>query len=297
MKKVTKKVVAPKAKAKIVKKPVRKYEPGGVVGVTPKKTKTAAELAQEAEGKGSSVVASAAEVPGITKAALPKKRTDGFASDAQKAAYIKNAKSMLASGKSIDDLVKSKFGTKAGLAALGLKDSPKASSKAEPVPSKTESQSSLAGKIQKEKGTFKKEDGQKLKAEGLRQKGIGMAIKGKGLRNKAIANTLYKGKYSSEASKALIKMGADPKKPNLALKASEAMSQALGGLEMLYKGKNRYSTEGRSSKSELTKTEKEALAKNKKSQASKQAKRAAEFTKTGKYSMYKKGGKTVTKKK
>lgn len=58
-----------------------------------------------------------------------KKIAGGFSSEAQKAAYIKNAKDMIAKGKTVDDLVKSRFGTKEGLAALGIKDANKVTPK------------------------------------------------------------------------------------------------------------------------------------------------------------------------
>ena len=293
-------------KKRLTKKaPVRKYKKGGVNNLTPK---TATEAVK---GLTTSAEMPKIEAPKVetTKVAATapavKKRADGFESDAQKAAYIKNAKAMLDKDKTVADLVKMKFGTAAGLKALGITDSKPATSGKTTAPAKstntnsktseTKPKTTAPAKSTKPTASDLKKEGQKLKAEGMRQKGIGMAIKGKALRNKAIDNTLYKKKYSSVLAKTLIKNGANPKKPNLALKASGAMSESLGGLEMLAKGKNRYSNSEIPDKSKLTKTEKEALAKNKKTRADKQAKQANTFANTGKIPLYKKGGKTKKK--
>jgi hypothetical protein len=163
--------------------------------------------------------------------------------------YKKSLQGLIDKGnKSIDDLVKLGYGTKQGLTNLGLTAPKKATAPKSSTPKKP-----TASDLKKE--------GQRLKAEGLRQKGIGMAIKGKALRNKAIDKTLYENKYSSKAAKALIKLGADPKKPNRALRAVEAAGRPIAGLKMSVRGKNRYSTDEVPSKSKLTETEKKAVAK------------------------------------
>lgn len=295
-------------KKRLTKKaPIRKYEGGGVATAQTK----------EEQAKSAMDLLTKKPVTSSTPTPVVKKRADGFESDAQKAAYIKNAKSMLSKGKTVADLVSSKFGTAAGLKALGITDSKPATSNKTTAPAKTyqskkdstevvvtvkkkdnkptKPKTTAPAKSTKPTASDLKKEGQRLKAEGMRQKGIGMAIKGKALRNKAIDNTLYKEKNSSVVSKTLIKNGANPKKPNLALKAATAMSESLGGLEMLAKGKNRYSNSEIPSKSKLTKIEKEALAKNKKTRADKQAKQANTFANTGKIPLYKKGGKTKKK--
>lgn len=77
-----------------------------------------------------------------------KRIAGGFSSEAQKQAYIKNAKDMIAKGKTVDDLVKSRFGTKEGLKALGISDTPK---KAAPTKVKSGTQSKL--KVERKDGT------------------------------------------------------------------------------------------------------------------------------------------------
>jgi len=74
------------------------------------------------------------------KAIVPKAKLlpGGFTSEAQKAAYIKNVKAKMANGATIDQLVKYKVGTKAGLEGLGLKDTP---AKAKPSASKPKASS------------------------------------------------------------------------------------------------------------------------------------------------------------
>jgi len=64
---------------------------------------------------------SKAEVAPVSVAKVKAKTLPGgFSSEAQKNAYIKNVKAKIAAGSTIDQLVKSKVGTKAGLEALGL---------------------------------------------------------------------------------------------------------------------------------------------------------------------------------
>ena len=64
---------------------------------------------------------SKAEVAPVSVAKVKAKTLPGgFSSEAQKNAYIKNVKAKIAAGYTIDQLVKSKVGTKAGLEALGL---------------------------------------------------------------------------------------------------------------------------------------------------------------------------------
>jgi len=77
-----------------------------------------------------------------------KKIAGGFSSEAQKAAYIKNAKDMIAKGKTVDDLVKSRFGTKEGLAALGIKDNVKPK-----TPAKSKSGTKTQLKVERKNGT------------------------------------------------------------------------------------------------------------------------------------------------
>jgi hypothetical protein len=173
--------------------------------------------------------------------------------------YKKSLQGLMDKGKSIDDLVKLGYGTKQGLTNLGLTAPKKATAPKSSTPKKGVTPKSSTPK--KPTASDLKKEGQRLKAEGLRQKGIGMAIKGKALRNKAIDKTLYENKYSSSAAKALIKLGADPKKPNRALRAIEAAGRPIAELKMLVRGKNRYSTDEVPSKSKLTETEKKAIAK------------------------------------
>lgn len=80
-----------------------------------------------------------------------KKIAGGFSSEAQKAAYIKNAKDMIAKGKTVDDLVKSRFGTKEGLAALGIVDKPVQVKKSTPNKVKSGTESKL--NVERKNGT------------------------------------------------------------------------------------------------------------------------------------------------
>jgi hypothetical protein len=174
--------------------------------------------------------------------------------------YKKSLQGLIDKGnKSIDDLVKLGYGTKQGLTNLGLTAPKKATTPKPTTPKKGGSPKPTTPK--KPTASDLKKEGQRLKAEGLRQKGIGMAIKGKALRNKAIDKTLYENKYSNDAAKILIKLGADPKKPNRALRAAEEAGTQVARLKMLQEGKNRYSTDEVPSKSKLTETEKKAVAK------------------------------------
>lgn len=174
--------------------------------------------------------------------------------------YKKSLQGLMDKGKSVDELVKLGYGTKQGLTNLGLTAPKKPAAPKPTAPKKATATKPTTPK--KPTASDLKKEGQRLKAEGMKQKGIGMAIKGKALRNKAIDKTLYEEKYSAPSSKALIKLGANPKKPNLALRTAEAIAASRGKLEMsVTKGKNRYSTDGVPSKSKLTKVEKEAIAK------------------------------------
>lgn len=121
---------------------IRKYQDGGK-GPLASNYKSSEDVAKETVSRLTSIPgAPSPSTLGTVKAATPtpvkaKRRADGFQSDAQKAAYIKNAKAMLAKGETIDSLVKMKFGTAAGLKALGITDSSKKESdskKATPKP-------------------------------------------------------------------------------------------------------------------------------------------------------------------
>jgi hypothetical protein len=162
-------------------KKLKKYEDGGMAGKgplqpAPKKEKTAAELAQEK-------IASLSSIPGVTKTALPgpvketlattpkaKLLPGGFKDQVQKDAYIKNTKNLLKT-KSIDDLVKMKHGTRAGLEALGFKDSKV--NRAEPETP-----------LQASKINYNNKKAKELKVKGLelKQKGKGMKVAGQVLK-------------------------------------------------------------------------------------------------------------------
>lgn len=115
-------------KKRLTKKaPVRKYEGGGVATAQTK----------EEQAKSAMDLLTMKPVTPSTPTSAVKKRADGFESDAQKEAYIKNAKAMLAKDKTVADLVKMKFGTAAGLKALGITDSKPATSNKTSAPAKT----------------------------------------------------------------------------------------------------------------------------------------------------------------
>lgn len=134
MKKATKKTGAMK---KVAPKKVRKFDQGGVNTLKPK---TAAEAVKglvigpvataktEAEDKAFKDANTGMNLLSTSKTATttaaPKKKLlpGGFESEAQKTAYIKNVKNKIANGTTIEELVKAKVGTKAGLEALGFKD-------------------------------------------------------------------------------------------------------------------------------------------------------------------------------
>jgi len=117
---------------------LRKFEDGGMAGKgpfqpTPKKEKTAEELASETISRITTIPGAPKSEAPATKVAAPAPKAKllpgGFKDQAQKDAYIKNTKNLLKT-KSVADLVKMKHGTAAGLAALGFKDEVK---KAAPV--------------------------------------------------------------------------------------------------------------------------------------------------------------------
>ena len=92
----------------------------GAYAVTPAKVETPAKLDTPAkiEVTPKKVVTPKAKI-------LP----GGFTSESQKAAYIKNVKARMAKGATLDQLVKERVGTKAGLQALGVKDANKVTPK------------------------------------------------------------------------------------------------------------------------------------------------------------------------
>jgi hypothetical protein len=132
MKKATKKTGAMK---KVAPKKVRKFEEGGVNALKPKTSTEAVKglvigpvaTAQTAEEQAKS----AKDLLTVSKStsSTPKKKLlpGGFESESQKAAYIKNVKNKIAKGATIEELVKAKVGTKAGLEALGFKNKVKCS--------------------------------------------------------------------------------------------------------------------------------------------------------------------------
>lgn len=163
--KVVKKV---KSKSSALPKKIKKYEEGGIqglkknpvyeakmpAGVTMPKSEmpygTGMEMKLKSEAVPADKVLKKIEMPeGLlpaTSTASAKSATaskakllpGGFTSEAQKAAYVKNIKAKMANGATIDQLVKDKVGTKAGLQSLGLKDAP---AKAKPSASKPKANS------------------------------------------------------------------------------------------------------------------------------------------------------------
>ena len=151
--KVVKKV---KSKSSALPKRIKKYDDGGIqglkknpeyeakmpAGITMPKGDMPYGTGMEMKGKSEPVPANKVlkkiEMPEgslpiaptapAKSAAAPKAKLlpGGFTSEAQKASYIKNVKARMAKGATIDQLVKEKIGTKAGLEGLGLKDAAKA---------------------------------------------------------------------------------------------------------------------------------------------------------------------------
>jgi hypothetical protein len=177
---------------------IRKFQNGGMEGKGPlasnyKSTEDVAKSAVEKLTSTPGVVKPTPSTLGpvtatLTKKPTPKKRTDGFTSDAQKAAYIKSAKAMLAKNKTVDDLVKMKFGTKEGLAALGIKDSQKPT-----APKNTNKPTTPKKTTDKSKTSAPKYDNTKaleLKKKGLEMKKKGQALAVKG-RKEAAGSDVY----------------------------------------------------------------------------------------------------------
>ncbi len=173
-------------------KKLRKFEDGGMAGKgplqpTPKKEKTAEELANE-------TVSRLTTIPGVSKTETPTPKIStpapkakllpgGFKDQAQKDAYIKNTKNLLKT-KSVADLVKMKHGTAAGLAALGFKDEvkkaapvAKAPAKKDPIITSSPVQLKKKGQELKQKGQELKKKGQELKQKGIGQKRAGQLFK------------------------------------------------------------------------------------------------------------------------
>ena len=173
---------------------LRKFEDGGMAGKgpfqpTPKKEKTAEELASETISRITTIPGAPKSEAPATKVAAPAPKAKllpgGFKDQAQKDAYIKNTKNLLKT-KSVADLVKMKHGTAAGLAALGFKDEAKKATPVAKVPA-TNSKTILAKKspIATYKAPSKtnltpaqlKKKGQELKQKGIGQKRAGQLFK------------------------------------------------------------------------------------------------------------------------
>lgn len=152
-------------------------------------------------------------------AAAPKTKLlpGGFTSEAQKAAYIKNVKARMAKGATIDQLVKEKIGTKAGLEGLGLKDATKVTVNVKTKKSTTLPKNNVLSsvgrkglantastplpknsKVPLKNATPKKgsnaAEALRLKAEGMKLKGQGMKLKGQALATKG-KKSYYKEQY------------------------------------------------------------------------------------------------------
>ena len=114
------KTVLKKTKPKPYKKVLKKYDGGGSVDY---------EVGKEVKGLEPKGYWDGLSNLGSDTKTLPKKeiskKSDGFKSDEQRNAYIKNAKNLISKGETISSLVKSKFGTASGLKALGIVDKPK----------------------------------------------------------------------------------------------------------------------------------------------------------------------------
>ena len=186
-----------KSSKKITKR-LRKFEDGGMAGKGPLKPKTPEELAQEtvsrlatipgvSKTETPSVVGKSPLQPVVKTAVAPKAKflPGGFKDQAQKDAYIKNTKNLLKT-KSVADLVKMKYGTAAGLAALGFKDEVKKVTPVSKAPA-TNSKTILTKKspIATYKAPSKtnltpaelKKKGQELKQKGIGQKRAGQLFK------------------------------------------------------------------------------------------------------------------------
>jgi hypothetical protein len=153
----------------------------------------------------------------------------GFTSEAQKAAYIKNVKARMAKGATIDQLVKDKVGTKAGLEGLGFKDAAKTNITVKTKKSTTLPKNNVLSsvgrkglantastplpknsKVPLKNATPKKgsnaEEALRLKAEGMKLKGQGMKLKGQGmkLKGQALATKGKKSYYKEQYHQNLI---------------------------------------------------------------------------------------------
>ena len=176
--KVVKKV---KSKSSALPKRIKKYDDGGIqglkknpeyeakmpAGITMPKGDmpygTGMEMKLKSEAVPANKVLKKIEMPEgslpVTPTAPAKSATapkakllpGGFTSEAQKAAYIKNVKARMAKGATIDQLVKDKVGTKAGLEGLGLKDTPAKQNKTKKAePNKSTSPAKLLAAFKKQ---------------------------------------------------------------------------------------------------------------------------------------------------
>jgi len=100
-------------------KKIKKFEGGGPVDYGPGKEVEGLERKEYwATTPDLTNIASETKTPA-------KKIVGGFTSEAQKNAYIKQAKNLILKGETISSLVKNKFGTASGLKLLGIVDKPK----------------------------------------------------------------------------------------------------------------------------------------------------------------------------
>lgn len=320
MKKVTKKVAAPKSKAKIVKKPLRKYDDGGMAGKgplqpTPKKEKTAEELAKETVARLTTIPKVETPTP---KATTPtKKRSDGFASEAQKTAYIKNTKELLKKN-SVADLVKMKHGTAAGLAALGFKDEVKkatpvakaTSTPAAPIKKNNEPVSKPQNLGQKQAKVYRDQVVDTKSVYGVTKgdKSIATTVATKRSGDKLVKVTsVNKGSATGEGWKTAYKV--IPSRTQVSDKGNLLHINKKGtvitkkdkktGDIIVEKGKNIKFIPGKELKMSYDKNSlsDKMIKKSPITPAKKQAERTAKLLATGTYPMFKRGGKTVSKKK
>lgn len=242
--KVVKKV---KSKSSALPKKIKKYEEGGIqglkknpvyeakmpAGVTMPKSEmpygTGMEMKLKSEAVPADKVLKKIEMPEgllpVTSTASAKSATaskakllpGGFTSEAQKAAYIKNVKARMAKGATIDQLVKEKIGTKAGLEGLGLKDAAKVTVTVKTKKSTTLPKNNVLSSVGRKglantastplpknsKVPLKNEAPKKgsnaaealrLKSEGMKLKGQGMKLKGQALATKG-KKSYYKEQY------------------------------------------------------------------------------------------------------
>ena len=96
----------------------------------------------------------------------PKLLPGGFTSEAQKQAYIRNAKKRISNGETVKSLVDSKFGTAAGLKALGIVDKPVQVKKS--TPNKTKPITPVKQKVEVKKQPVKQKP--EVKSQPVKQK-------------------------------------------------------------------------------------------------------------------------------